>query len=756
MDSADSGEKMNIHVDQTGADTAKSPFPGGQADFMADWTHKFIGLEGGWGCIAEDTLIDMPDGKMPIQDLRHGPSSVLSSAGISQASPAFIKDYSDLYKVETEDGRTIVVAAGHRFMTSLGWRACADVSVGYFLASAVDLPEKHSSFDPSVQREDDLHSTRRVPGSRCYCSPDPCRCDARPLAARDIDQDASPSPVDARGHILPSSHMDDRLTLSRRSHSYRRFARLSKIGSCAVGPSSPVGGFPSSPSAAYSIPRLSLSPLRSPHNSFLAPATADKVQDQSSISVLASSSFGHLHLQYIRWVRIVNVERIGTGWIFDIHVPGVNDYWANGLLHHNSGKSFAGASKLISLHLFNGLYADGTPTYVKSAAVAPTYANAKEFVIPALQEAATEAGLDWRLVQSGKELDMALVFVGRSRMFAPIFIRTAEKAQRITGWEVGAVWGDEPARWKSYPHEPSRDPFIQILGRVRAPAAHFLQIMYTYTNEGDETVVYKMFHGDQENAALYRAPTNENPLMAEWAEEVRKNLTPDLAAQYLEGHAISLKGGNVYDEFEFDMHVDQHLMPRTDLPLQITFDFNIRPGMHVEIGQYDDKADEFQVFGEVFAPRLDLRGSIHGVQRWVGANGGWQYPELQIFGDATGRSGNVQTGMSCYAMIDEGMREWPEVKDCYRFRAPEQNPPVIDRVNAVQIALKDFSGKPHWKCRPECARLIDDLMHLKRGVKDVIDKTDEDLSHATDAVGYWVSYLRRFRPVKEKPSRIGV
>ena len=419
------------------------------------------------------------------------------------------------------------------------------------------------------------------------------------------------------------------------------------------------------------------------------------------------------------------------------------------------GKSWAGADKLLALHVFNAFNVDGSPTWVKSAAIGPTYGNAKEYVIPSLKKACDDAGIECYLSQSGKEHDMALIFTRGSRL-APIMIRTAEKAERITGWEVGAAWCDEPARWRSHKHEPHRDPFIQILGRVRDPAAHFLQIIYTYTNEGDDTVVYNMFHKDNPNAALYTAATTDNPMMREWAEEIRATLTPELAAQYIDGLAMSLKGGNCYDQFAFDLHVERDLVPRTDLPLQVMYDFNIRPGMHVEIGQYDEDADEFHVFGEIFEPRLDLRGSIHGVRRWIDTHGGWQYPEMQIFGDATGRSGNVQTGMSCYALIDEAMRDWPEVMECYRYRVPTQNPPPIDRINAVQVALRDFSGKPHWKCAPECSRLIADMMHLKRGTKDVMDKSDEDLSHASDAVGYWVHYLRPFRPVKAEISRIGV
>jgi hypothetical protein len=426
-----------------------------------------------------------------------------------------------------------------------------------------------------------------------------------------------------------------------------------------------------------------------------------------------------------------------------------------------SGKTFMGACKLVALHLYNAFDPDGTPTFVKSVAIAPTYANAKEFTIPALQEVCLAAGLQWNLMQSGKEHDMALVFCGKSKLIAPIMIRTAEKAERITGWEVGAAWGDEAARWRPHPNEPHRDPFIQLLGRVRAPAAHLLQIMFTYTNEGDETVVYKMFHGDKgnpasENCALYRAPTIENPLMVEWAKEIRKNLTPELAAQYLDGQATTYRDGNVYDEFDFDLHVISNLEPNIYLPLQVMFDFNIRPGMHVEIGQYDEETDEFIIFGEIYDRRLDLRTALHKLRRWVEDNGGWRYPELQIFGDATGRSGSHHSGMSSYGIIDEAMREWPDVVSCYRYRVPPVNPPVIDRVNAVQIALRDFSGTPHWKCSPLCTRLIDDMMHLKRAIKTVIDDSDEDLSHASDAIGYWVHWLRPFKPTTPEPSQVNM
>lgn len=402
-----------------------------------------------------------------------------------------------------------------------------------------------------------------------------------------------------------------------------------------------------------------------------------------------------------------------------------------------SGKTWVGARKLLTLHLHNAFDAAGRATYIRHAVVAPTYRSAMDVHVPALIEACQDAGLtcQWRHV--GCEL--VLPDLGTRARPSCIMVRSADMPGRIAGWEVGGAWGDEAARWKSDRANPLGDAYLQLTGRVRAPKANLLQLMLTYTNEGDGTRVYEEFHAGRADHALYRASTAENLAVSDFFELQRRVLTEELKRQYLDGEAISLRGQRVYATFDDARHVHDGLTLRDDLPLHLAVDFNICPGMHAEIGQYDESRDLLTVVHEIHGPALDVRGLVQQLCRWIAGQGGFQWPELQVFGDASGAGRWAGTGQSCYEILAAAL-ESMDIRP--RFRVPKANPFVVDRVNAMNLAMLDLSGGVHWQCHSRCRRLIEDLRQLRRDDLGEIDTRDRRLSHASDAEGYRVAYLR--------------
>jgi hypothetical protein len=95
-------------------------------------------------CLSADTLIDSPDGKERIDVLaEHGqPFRVwsLTPEGLrvpAAASFAFRKGFAELFTYRMADGRSITVTKDHRFLTPLGFRPASAIEVGDQLA-AVD------------------------------------------------------------------------------------------------------------------------------------------------------------------------------------------------------------------------------------------------------------------------------------------------------------------------------------------------------------------------------------------------------------------------------------------------------------------------------------------------------------------------------------------------------------------------------------------------------------------------------------------
>lgn len=427
-----------------------------------------------------------------------------------------------------------------------------------------------------------------------------------------------------------------------------------------------------------------------------------------------------------------------------------------------AGKSYAGAGKLVTLHAHNAFDDAGQPTFVPSAVIAPTFPNAMDFDVPAIQAALDDAGIPhrWRAsgsVSRGKYAAPAIVIdaFGTAANPSVILVRTAEAPDRITGWEVGAYWGDEAARWPEDKLNPKRDPGIQIRGRLRHPRARFLQGLYTYTNEGDHTRVYEDFHEGRPDHALYRASTHENPVVAGFLASIQTSLTEEMRLQYIDGGAASLRGKAVYRYFDAARNVDEAVAFDRALPAHLCFDFNISPGMHVLIGQEWPARDLLTVTHEIHGPGMDVREAMVVAITMLRELCGPKVGEIQLFGDATGQSRWAGTGESCWGIVRQALTA---ANIPFRFRVPGENPPVSDRVNAFNLALCDGTGRGHWKCHPRCKRLIEDLRKLRFDERGEVNKKERHLSHPSDAEGYRVHFIRPVRVTSAAASggRFGV
>ena len=201
--------------------------------------------------------------------------------------------------------------------------------------------------------------------------------------------------------------------------------------------------------------------------------------------------------------------------------------------------------------------------------------------------------------------------------------------------------------------------------------------------------------------------------------------------------------GRVYENFSA-ANIDNTVGLQPDLPLHLAMDFNTNPGMHVVIGQYDNQADLFTAVDEIHGPRMNTVAACRTFKRWLEARGWKQggrlpWPEVHVFGDATGNTGSLATSESCYDIVRRCLDLWL-LPHCMRY--PRANPPVRERIDTVNDALCDVEGHIHVKIHPQCVRLITDLKNVKSDAAGLLDKRDHALSHASDALGYQIHFLR--------------
>ena len=203
----------------------------------------------------------------------------------------------------------------------------------------------------------------------------------------------------------------------------------------------------------------------------------------------------------------------------------------------------------------------------------------------------------------------------------------------------------------------------------------------------------------------------------------------------------SYGAGRLYGQFSTS-NIDPLVRLVANLPLCLAVDFNIDPGMHGLLGQYDNVSDTFRIVYEFHGPRMDVRQMADAFAAWLRqpAHGGqFPWPELHVFGDASGTSQWAGTAESCYDILKQKLNTM-NLK--YRVRVPNANPPVRERIDTVNEALKDVEGHNHVVIHPRCTRLLDDFRKLKPDQHGLIDKKEHALSHASDAAGYFIGYLR--------------
>lgn len=178
-----------------------------------------------------------------------------------------------------------------------------------------------------------------------------------------------------------------------------------------------------------------------------------------------------------------------------------------------------------------------------------------------------------------------------------------------------------------------------------------------------------------------------------------------------------------------------------NLPLAISLDFNINPGNHAIIGQYNNRADMFTVVDELFGVRMDLRTLMGKFGDWLQARYGnsFVFPELHVYGDATGESEWSGTAESCYDIVREYLRK---MKIPYKIRHLTKNPPLRESIDATNEALRDVEEKIHVQVHPRCKILIEDLQEMRSDENGLIDKKEDAIGHAGDCFRYWVHYMR--------------
>jgi hypothetical protein len=394
-----------------------------------------------------------------------------------------------------------------------------------------------------------------------------------------------------------------------------------------------------------------------------------------------------------------------------------------------AGKSMTLAAKMLKLSAINAP--------LPGIWIVPQYDHIRTTILPLLESVDPETGEAWFLHPNQyhyHKTEHTLTWAG-----GQLWFKSAEHAAAIAGPSVAFAGVDEPGSieeraWKN------------TVARVRNPGAKLRQTVASGTPEGLNWMMDYFFDPERpDRYKVYRMATTENTaLPPNYLAQVSENATEAEIQSYVEGKPSNLTGALAYPMFDERLHWIATVAPNPHLPLVLAFDFNVNPMVCI-VGQ------------TVAGPAGPEAHVIDAVVLYGGSTVDQtcdeilkRYPSwaagVIVYGDATGKSRHVKSLRSNYDMIRDRLRLMVRDPGLFKIKVRDSNPPVVNRVNAVNRLLKDATGRTRlWLRKTEPARtcytreLVRSLQRTKKKDDgDIEKKSGETITHAAEALGYWI------------------
>jgi hypothetical protein len=305
-----------------------------------------------------------------------------------------------------------------------------------------------------------------------------------------------------------------------------------------------------------------------------------------------------------------------------------------------------------------------------------------------------------------------------------ILCRSFENWSRIIGLNLAWVLADEI---DTVTPSIANKAFPKILGRLRS--GNVRQFGAASTPEGFRWM-WNTFGSDdakqRPDRQLIKMRTADNPhLPPDFIERLQANYDPSLLRAYLDGEFVNLTTGQVYDRFDRAKHVTATVPDITREPIRVGIDFNVgnmSAVIAVRLGNGLLVIDEIAGAHDTDALAQEIRR---------------RHPQQQIYiyPDASGGSRSTNASQTDIQILESyGMSN----------QSPRSNPPVRDRVSAVQALLENGKGQVRLQVAQGCRRVIECLELQCYSDKGEPDK-DAGFDHMNDALGYLV--WREFNPL---------
>lgn len=383
--------------------------------------------------------------------------------------------------------------------------------------------------------------------------------------------------------------------------------------------------------------------------------------------------------------------------VFDIQVKDNHNFLLeNGIIVHNSGKSFAGVLKTCIKLLTN---------QTNCAYYLPTYSLIKDIAFPKFAETLNELKIKYTINKSDKDIITP---------YGEIKLRSMDNPDTIVGYEVGYSLIDEA---DILPTDKMNEIFAKVIGRNRSVNKdnNQNQTDLVGTPEGYK-FAYQFFNQNKENRILIKGKTLNNPFLPDdYIDTLKDTYNEQQLLSYLNGEFVNLTSGNVYKEFSREKH---HKETYTQDTLHIGIDFNIN----------NTSAVIFCIVNSVFYAIDEVVNCFDTYELCKLIKQKYPNKRLVAYPDASGNNRKTNSSNTDFSVLRE---------NGFTINSKNTNPLVKDRINTINNLFRKnklFINK--YKCISLCQSLEQQSFD-KNGQPD----KSSGLDHIIDAFGYMPCYF---------------
>ncbi len=380
-----------------------------------------------------------------------------------------------------------------------------------------------------------------------------------------------------------------------------------------------------------------------------------------------------------------------------------------------SGGYGCGKTKIFQIQTWINLIKKKNPNTGKSNGLIlyPTYALAEDVFVQPFREMLDKCGIIY---------DYNIASHKFTSTYGDIKIYPTNQASKIVGSSYTYCGVDE-IDIESYKNADMA--ISKALGRLRG--CEDAELYITSTPEGYHWLYDFMVEKASPNKFLVHGKTTDNPYLPEsYIQSLRDNYDENLLKAYLDGQFTNLQRGNTYHGFERERNVRECEYNRSQ-PIHVGWDFNVMPQC-VCIIQEQQNSPNIKVIDEI---QLDADGSGDVLTDRMCRTIKQKYPNSKYYAypDATGAARHSSARFSDIEIIR---------RNGFMVHVRHINPLVVNRVNSMNNNL----AKGNMIIDPKCKGLIRDLEQVvnKEGTRDIDKTTNKDLTHLSDALGYYVDY----------------